>query len=192
MPDRSIDSVVISAQIVTALQTIVARHVDPLESAVITVGELHAGTVLNAIADSARMAGTVRYFNPKYEDFFAQRIEQVVAGICQSQGARYDFNYWQLYPPVINDAAIADLVRSVAETVVETPLGLVPQCQTMASEDMSLFLKAVPGCYFFLGSANPSLDLAYPHHHPRFNFDESVLSMGVEIFVRCVEKFCKA
>jgi len=190
MPDRSIDSVVISAQIVTALQTIIARHVDPLESAVITIGELHAGTALNVIADSARMSGTVRYFNPKYEGFFAKRIEQIVAGICQSQGASYDLDYYQLYPPVLNDVAIADLVRSIAETVVETPVGVVPQCQTMASEDMSLFLKAVPGCYFFLGSANPTLDLAYPHHHPRFNFDESVLSMGVEVFVRCVEKFC--
>lgn len=92
---------------------------------------------------------------------------------------------------MINDGAIADLVRSVAEEVVESAIGVVPECQTMGGEDMSFFLQAVPGCYFFLGSANAAKGLAYPHHHPRFDFDETALSMGVEIFVRCVEKFCK-
>ncbi|MGK7894153.1 MAG: M20/M25/M40 family metallo-hydrolase, partial [Xenococcus sp. (in: cyanobacteria)] len=89
----------------------------------------------------------------------------------------------------INHHEITELVRTIANEVVETPLGVVPECQTMGGEDMSFFLQHVPGCYFFLGSANPDRDLAYPHHHPRFDFDETVLSMGVEIFVRCVEKF---
>jgi amidohydrolase len=191
MPHQTVDSVVVSAQIVNALQTIVARNVDPIDSAVVTVGELHAGTALNVIADTARMRGTVRYFNPKFEGYFKKRIEQVIAGICQSQGASYELEYQQLYPPVINDTAIAELVRSIALDVVETPAGIVPECQTMGGEDMSFFLQAVPGCYFFLGSANPEKDLAYPHHHPRFNFDEAALGMGVEIFVRCVEKFCR-
>jgi amidohydrolase len=117
------------------------------------------------------------------------RIEQIISGICQAHGATYELDYWSLYPPVINDRAMADLVRSVAETVVETPAGIVTECQTMGGEDMSFFLQEVPGCYFFLGSANAEKDLAYPHHHPRFDFDETALSMGVEIFIRCVEKF---
>jgi len=190
IPQQTIDSVVVSAQIVNALQTIVARNVDPLESAVVTVGELHAGTAMNVIADTARMSGTVRYFNPIFEGYFKQRIEQVIRGISESHGATYELDYWRLYPPVINDAAIAAIVRSVAETVVETPAGLVPNCQTMGGEDMSFFLQAVPGCYFFLGSANLSRGLSYSHHHPRFDFDEAALSLGVEIFARCVEKFC--
>jgi amidohydrolase len=99
-------------------------------------------------------------------------------------------NYEELYPPVINDRAIVNLVRSVAETVIETPTGIVPDCQTMGGEDVSFFLQEVPGCYFFLGAANLNRGLAYPHHHPYFDFDETALSMGVELFVRCVEKFC--
>ena len=190
MPHQTVDSVVVAAQIVNALQTIVARNVDPLKSAVVTIGELHAGTALNVIADTARMSGTVRYFNPDQGALIAQRIEQVIAGVCQSLGAHYELDYWRLYPPVINDAEIAKLVRSVAEGVVETPIGIVPECQTMGGEDMSFFLQAVPGCYFFLGSANPAKNLAYPHHHPRFDFDEAALKIGVEMFVRCVEKFC--
>ncbi|BAY45931.1 N-acyl-L-amino acid amidohydrolase [Scytonema sp. HK-05] len=190
MPHQTIDSIVVAAQIINALQTIVARNVNPIDSAVVTVGELHAGTAENVIADTAWMRGTVRYFNPELKGLFHQRVEQIIAGICQSHGARYDLDYWSLYPPVINDATIAELVRSVAQEVVETPVGVVPECQTMGGEDMSYFLQEVPGCYFFLGSANPEKGLAYPHHHPRFDFDETVLPMGVEMFVRCVEKFC--
>ena len=189
MPHQTVDSVVVAAQIVNSLQTIVSRNVSPIDSAVVTVGELHAGTKGNIIADTARMSGTVRYFNPEFEGFIQERLEQIIAGICQINNANYDLEYWGLYPPTINDVGMAELVRSVAEEVVETPLGVVPECQTMGGEDMSYFLQEVPGCYFFLGSANPKKDLAYPHHHPRFDFDETALAMGVEMFVRCVEKY---
>lgn len=192
MPHQTIDSILVASQVVQALQTIVARNVDPLDAAVVTVGEFHGGTANNIIAERAELAGTVRYFNPKLGPIIRQRFEQIVAGVCQSHGATYHLDYWQLYPSVVNDPAIADLVRSCALEVVETPAGIVPECQTMGAEDMSFFLQAVPGCYFFLGSANPAKNLTYPHHHPRFNFDETVLTTGVEIFVRCVEKFCQS
>ena len=189
MPDQTIDSIVVGSQIVNALQTIVARNINPLDSAVVTVGEFHGGTALNVIADSVSMSGTVRYFNPQLESVIGERIEAIVAGVCQSHGAKYKLDYWQLYPPTINDSKMAELVASVANEVVETPIGVVPECQTMGGEDMSFFLQQVPGCYFFVGSANSDRDLAYPHHHPRFDFDEAALGMGVEIFVRCAEKF---
>lgn len=190
IPHQTVDSIVVGAQIVNALQTIVSRNVDPLASAVVTIGEFHAGTALNVIADQAQINGTIRYFDKAYSRFFPERLEQIIAGVCQSHGATYVLDYNPLYPPLVNDAAIAELVRSVALSVVETAAGVVPECQTMGGEDMSFFLEAVPGCYFFLGSANPAKGLAYPHHHPRFDFDESVLSMGVEMFVRCVESYC--
>jgi amidohydrolase len=190
IPQQTVDSIVVAAQIVNALQTIVSRNVNPLDAAVVTVGELHTGTRLNVIADTARMSGTVRYFNPDFAGFFQQRIDQIIAGVCQSHGAKYDLDYISFYPPVINNADITELVRSVAVEVIETPMGIVPECQTLGGEDMSFFLEAVPGCYFFLGAANPEKKLDYPHHHPRFDFDETALAMGVEMFVRCVEKFC--
>jgi amidohydrolase len=190
MPHQTVDAIVVASQVVNALQTIVARNVDPIDSAVVTVGEFHAGSAHNVIADSAHLSGTVRYFNPKYDGYFGQRVEQIIAGVCQSHGASYELDYWQLYPSVVNHVEIAELVRSQAEKVVETPIGIVPECQTMGGEDMSFFLQEVPGCYFFLGAANLSMNLAYPHHHPRFDFDETALGMGVEIFARCVEKFC--
>ncbi len=190
MPHQTVDSIVLASQIVTALQTIVSRNVNPIDSAVVTVGQFNAGTAKNVIADTASLAGTVRYFNPNLTDFFHQRIEGIVAGICAAYGATYKLDYIKFYPPVINDEKITDLVRSVAVDLVETPLGIVPECQTMGGEDMSFFLQEVPGCYFFVGSANPDRSLAYPHHHPRFDFDETALATGVEMFVRCVEKYC--
>ncbi|ERN40609.1 amidohydrolase [Rubidibacter lacunae KORDI 51-2] len=191
MPHQTTDAIVLGVQVVNALQTIVARNIDPVDSAVVSVGTFHGGTALNAIADSVRMSGTVRYFDPKFAGYFGQRIEQVIAGACQSQDAHYDLNYWQLYPVLVNDAGATDLVRAIAANVIETPAGVVPECQTMGGEDMAFFLQEVPGCYFFVGSANPERGLDYPHHHPRFDFDEAALATGVELFVRCVEQFCQ-
>ncbi|MBE9076467.1 amidohydrolase [Romeria aff. gracilis LEGE 07310] len=189
IPHQTVDSVVVGAQVVNALQTIVSRNIDPLKSAVVTIGQFNAGTAVNVIADSARLSGTVRYYDRDYATLIPQRIEQIIAGVCQAHGASYELDYQRLYPPVVNHPELADLVRSVALSVVETPVGIVPECQTMGGEDMAFFLESVPGCYFFLGSANVGRGLAYPHHHPRFDFDETALGVGVELFVRCVEKF---
>ncbi len=189
LPHQTIDPIVVGAQLVTALHTIVSRNINPLESAVLSIGEFHAGTATNIIADSARISATVRYFSDAVGQKLKQRIEEVINGICEANGAKYELNYQQLYPATVNHPHIAELVKSVASHVVETAAGVIPECQTMGGEDMSYFLQAVPGCYFFLGSANPDKDLAFPHHHPRFNFDETALSAGVEMFSRCVEKF---
>ena len=99
MPHQTIDAVVVSAQVINALQTIVARNVNPLDAAVVTVGELHAGTAKNVIADTAHMKGTVRYYNPDLASVIPQRLEAVIAGVCNSHGATYQLDYQQFYPP---------------------------------------------------------------------------------------------
>ncbi|MBF2098966.1 MAG: amidohydrolase [Gloeomargaritaceae cyanobacterium C42_A2020_066] len=190
-PQQTIDALVIAAQVVTVLQTLVARQMDPLEPVVVTVGQFQAGTARNVIADNATLGGTIRYFNPALAPQLPERLETLVAGICAAQGAHYRLDYRHLYPPVINAPELAALVREVAQVVVETPSGMVPNCQTMGGEDMAFFLQEVPGCYFFLGSANPDLALTYPHHHPCFDFDETALGLGVEMFIRCIEHYCQ-
>ena len=189
MPHQTTDAIVVAAQVVNALQTIVARNLDPLDAAVVTVGQFNAGSARNVIAENAQIKGTVRYFNPKYDGYFADRFDQILGGICAAHNATYHLNYWRLYPATVNHPRMAELVRSAAEQTIETPLGLVPECQTMGGEDMSFFLQQVPGCYFFVGAANTDRNLAYPHHHPRFDFDETALGIGVEIFIRCMESF---
>jgi amidohydrolase len=190
MPHQTVDAVVVGAQVVSALQSIVARNVDPLDAAVVTVGNFVAGNARNVIADTALLRGTVRYFSPKFKDYFRQRITDLADSICAAYGATCEVTYVNFYPATINDERITEMVRSIALDVVTTPIGVVPDCQTMGAEDMAYFLQEIPGCYFFLGSANVDRALAYPHHHPRFDFDETALMMGVEIFVRCVESYC--
>ncbi|MEM9948811.1 MAG: amidohydrolase, partial [Cyanobacteria bacterium P01_D01_bin.36] len=131
IPQQTVDAVIVGSQVVNALQTIVSRNIDPLKSAVVTVGEFKAGTAVNVIADSAFLSGTVRYFDTDYGELIPERLEQVIAGVCAAHGASYQLDYHKLYPPVVNDRAITDLVRSVALSVVETPAGVVPKCQTM-------------------------------------------------------------
>ena len=203
IPQQTVDSIIITAQIITALQTIVARNLDPIDSAVVTVGTFHAGTACNVIADTAKISGTVRYFNLQYADYFDRRIEQMISGVCTMHGATYQLNYRKLYPPVINDSTMTALVRSCAEDWAQTgvqalqsstpsasqPANVTPHCQTMGGEDISYFLNAVPGCYFFVGSSNADKGLTFPHHHPQFNIDETALAIGMEVLVRVVERF---
>lgn len=190
MPHQTVDAIVVAAQVVNSLQTLVARNLDPLESGVVSIGKFQAGKAANVIADQAHLSGTVRYFKPSLASLFPERLEQIIAGVCQSQGATYSLDYRHIYPAVINHPKITHLVKQAAQAVVETDLAIVPDCRTMGGEDMSYFLQQIPGCYFFLGAANPKLNLDFPHHHPRFDFDETALSAGVEIFARCVELFC--
>lgn len=190
MPHQTVDAVVVGAHIIQALQTIISRNIDPLDAAVITVGELHAGTKQNVIAATAQLSGTVRYLNPALTQFIPQRLEQIIAGICQIHGADYELDYKRISPPLVNEETITNLLHSVAETVVTTPTDVISDCQTLASEDMAYFLQKIPGCFFFLGSANPETGFNAPHHHPQFDFDETALPIGVEVFVRFVEAFC--
>jgi amidohydrolase len=192
IPQQTIDSIVVAAQIVNTLQTIVARNIDPIDSAVVTVGEFHAGTACNVIADTARLSGTIRYFNAQYADYFEKRLEQLISGVCAMHGATYELHYEKFYPPTVNDETIAQFVQTVAQGVItdlDSNALITPHCQTMGGEDMSYFLQEVPGCYFFLGSANADRGLTFPHHHPQFNIDETALALGMEIFIRCVEQF---
>ncbi len=188
LPHQTVDAIVVGAEVVTALQTIVSRSVNPLQPAVVSVGKFQAGDAFNVITPVAEMWGTVRSFQPEVADLIPARIDQLVAGICQAHGATYELNYLRNYPAVLNDEKVAAQVEAVARQVLGTEAHIVPE-MTMGGEDMSYFLKEVPGCYFFLGSANPDLGLNYPHHHPRFDFDETALGIGVEIFLRWIESY---
>jgi amidohydrolase len=178
-PHASIDPIVIGAQIVTALQTLVAREIDPTEEAVVTVGTFNAGEAFNVIPDSAELGGTVRTFNARNRDRLEQRIEQLVRGIALAMGARVDFTYTRGYPTTVNDPAMTALVREEAAKVVG-PEGVRESSLMMGAEDFSYFLEAVPGAYWHVGSQNPQRGLVWGHHHPRFDLDEAAMAIGME------------
>jgi amidohydrolase len=181
-PQSSIDPIVIGAYIVTAMQTLVSRTVDPTEEAVVTVGTFKAGEAFNVIPDTAELGGTVRTFTPENRDLIEERIGTVARGIAQAMGAEIDYAYTRGYPATVNDADMTELVREEAakvvgaDNVLESPL-------LMGAEDFSYFLEARPGAFWFVGSNNPERGLIWGHHHPRFDIDEATLAVGMESMV---------
>ncbi len=152
-PHQTVDPIVTAAQTVTALQTVISRNVDPLATAVVTIGSFHGGSAFNVIADSASFLGTVRYFDPKLGDRLPEWIERVVRGTTESMGATYELKYERLTPPTINDPAMAEFIREVSAEIVGNE-NVIMDARTMGGEDMAFFLNAVPGCFFFVGAGN--------------------------------------
>jgi amidohydrolase len=191
-PHTCIDSVVVAAHVITALQTVVSRSTDPLESAVVTVARVEAGEgAYNIIAEKAVLRGTARAFNPAVREAFPARIEQIVRGVCQALGAEYEFRWKPYYPPTINDPRIERIVAEEARGLLGTER-VFEDIRSMGAEDMSFFLREVPGCFFFFGAANPEKGAVYPHHNARFRIDEDVLAPAVELMSRCAESVLRA
>ena len=182
-PHRGIDATLIASQTVVALQSLVSREVSPLESAVVTVGQLHAGTASNIIASHAELAGTVRTFDKEVRRHLSERVPALIRSIAEAMGAEAEVEYSFGVPATVNDPAMTEIVRAAAAEVVG-PENVVEATPTMGSEDMSFFLEAAPGCYFFAGSSNEGTGKTFGHHHPRFDIDEQVLPIGVETLVR--------
>jgi amidohydrolase len=183
MPHTTVDAALIAATIVTNLQILVAREVDPLKPVVVTIGTLHAGgTAANIIADTATFSGTTRFFDPEVGEYVAGRFPQLVEEMAHSLRATATVEYRTGGHPVMNDPHMADLVRSAASEVLGAE-NVKPGPRLMPSEDYSEFTIRVPSCYFFVGSKNEETGKIWGHHHPKFDIDEQALSNGVEIMV---------
>ena len=168
-----------------ALQTVVSRSVDPLESAVLTVGLLHAGTKSNILPTETVLEGTVRTFDRALAMKIADRIEKIARSIAAAHDAGIDYEFVPNYPPTLNAAAPTALVTDVVTRLLGP--GGVTQYRTMGSEDMSRFLELVPGCYYNIGSAHPEGTTTFAHHSGSFNPDERALTLAVELGVRVIE-----
>ena len=179
-PQLCIDAVLIASQIVVAVQSIVARNVNPRQTAVVTVGSIHAGTTFNIIADTAELTGTIRTFDAAVREDIMRRLTQVVEQTARALGGSATVEIKAISPATINDEHLAQLVRDTALDVLSAEQVTADQF-TMTAEDMSEFLKRVPGCFFFIGSANAEKGLNAPHHNPHFDIDEDVLPLGVAV-----------
>jgi amidohydrolase len=187
MPHQTVDSVVAASQVVMALQTIVARNVSPLQSAVITVARIQAGDAFNVIPQSVELRGTIRTFEPQVREIVLARFRQVVEGVVAAMGCAAEIDLVRLTPAVINDEALAGRLaarvrQSLPEAQVDTTF------RVMVSEDMAYMMEQVPGCYMLVGGANPAKGLDYPHHHPRFDFDEEALIWAAALMCTAVSE----
>ncbi|HEY3227271.1 MAG TPA: amidohydrolase [Planctomycetota bacterium] len=186
-PHQTIDPVVAAAHVTLALQTIVSRKTHPLKSAVVTVGQIHGGVRHNIISDTATLNGTCRALEKPVRAMIQKEIRAIAKGVAGALGAKVEIEWRDGYPPTVNDPKMTELVRAAAAEVVGAK-NVVAQDITMGAEDMSYVLERVPGCYWLLGSANPKKGLDFPHHSARFDFDESSLPIGVEVWVRIAER----
>ncbi|HEX5809285.1 MAG TPA: amidohydrolase [Anaerolineales bacterium] len=177
IPDAAIDPVVAAVNIVNALQSIVARNVSPLDTAVVSVTNLHAGTAFNVIPQEARLEGTIRTFDSAVRQRIVERFEQIVHGVGEGMGCQVDLEIKRITPALVNNESITSKVQETAQRVLSAST-LDVEYQTMTAEDMAFMQEKVPGCYFFIGSNNRARHLDYGHHHPKFDFDEEALIRG--------------
>ena len=180
-PHKCIDSVLVGAQLVTALQSIVSRTIDPLDSAVISVCEFHAGNARNVIPQTAELKGTVRTLTPEVRDLIEKRVREVVAGVAQQTGAKIDIVYERGYPVTVNHAAQTEIAtRTASEVAGQANVHTVPPM--MGAEDFAYMLEARPGAFIFVGNGD-SAGL----HHPAYNFNDDAIVFGTSYWIKLVE-----
>jgi amidohydrolase len=183
LPHTTRDPIVAAAHAVSVLQSVVAREVDPVEPAVVSVGSLHAGSAPNVIPDTAELAGTLRSFHPEVRELLRRRVPRVLEETARAAGCGLEFELQPGYPAVVNDAAAVAVVRRVAGQV----FGEAQVCDPpplAAAEDFAYILERVPGAFILVGAGNRARGITAPHHSPRFDIDESALPLGAELLAR--------
>lgn len=184
-PHQTVDAIVVGSQLVTSLQHIVARHIDPLHPAVVTVGVFQAGTAFNVIADKARIEGTVRSFDPNVRKQLERDIRDMLHGVTLAEHATYELDYVNGYPALVNPPEQAEEVRSIFVRRFGEE-ALFGADASMGAEDFAYYLQHRPGHFFNVGSQNDSEDTSFPHHHPRFDIDERALKVAAEAFLAII------
>jgi amidohydrolase len=184
LPHTGIDPVVAASALVQALQTIASRNVDPIESAVVSVTQVHAGDTWNVIPDEAVVRGTTRAFRPEVQDLVERRMREICSGIAATYGVQVKTRYERRYPPTVNAARETEICASVLERMVgaENVVRIPP---VMGSEDFAFMLQAKAGCYVFVG--NGPGEGGCMLHNPHYDFNDEVLPMGASYWANLVE-----
>src|SRR5699024_3123953 len=179
-PHQTKDSSVIGSMLVTQLQTIISRRLDPLQTAVQTIGEFKSGSSFNIIADQTKLTKTVRYMDLDIQKQIINELERLVDGVAKTHDVEIILNYEKGYPPVINHPQETEMVLRAAQKVPEVNEAIEVNPQ-MAAEDFSYYLAHKPGAFFFTG-AKKTKD-SYPHHHPKFDIDEKALPIAAKVLI---------
>ncbi|MCX6647681.1 MAG: M20 family metallopeptidase [bacterium] len=187
-PQASVDPVYISSQVISALQSIITRNFDPIDTGVVTVASIHGGTTYNIIPPEVKLQGTCRTFSDFGRKLVKKRLFEIVNGVTKSLGGKAEIDFKQLLPATVNDKNMAKVMWDASEEVLGKA-NVFEDKPMMGGEDMSLYLQKVPGVFGFLGMQNPKIGANVPHHHPKFMMDERVLPLGVEVLYRTAEKY---
>jgi amidohydrolase len=187
-PHLCIDPIVAGAHLVTQLQTFVSRNLAPLDSAVLTIGEFHAGTKENIIPEEAQLVGTLRTLSPEVRALAIRRIEEIVRGLDSAFGVTTVFENTEGYPSQVNQNKLVDFIKSCTEDVLGAA-GVHIASPHMGAEDFSYFCQKWPGAMFGLGCHDPAEGFQFPLHSPHFDMDERALDVGVRLFGHALVRF---
>jgi len=190
-PHQTIDAILVSSHVISALQHIISRRIDPLHPAVITIGTIRGGTVANIVADKVEMTGTVRSLNSAIREQLPDLIQQVIKGVTESMGAAYDFTFTKGNPSVVNNEKVTALVVECGREILGSDKVIDLKEPTMGGEDFSLFAERVPGSFFRLGVGNKKKGIIHPLHHSLFDIDEGALAVGVKVMVLAALRLLK-
>jgi len=190
-PHTTVDPVVASAQIISALQTVTSRNVNPQQTSVVSITKVDAGSTFNVIPQEVKMVGTIRTFDLSIRKLVFERVEKIVKGVADAMGCVAEVEFIRVAPAVINNDAVADKVRAAAEITLQGISLDSSGYITMGAEDMAYMQEKVDGCYFFIGSSNKDKHLDYGHHHPKFDFDEGALINGVALMASAAANVLK-
>jgi amidohydrolase len=182
LPHNTVDPIVVAAQLILALQTIVSRNVDPMREAVLSVTMVEAGTAFNIIPRTVALTGTVRSLDETVRDFLEERLKSVTQGIVKTFGAEAEVTYRRGYPVTVNGEAQAELAGAIARDVVGPDRVELSVDAMMGGEDFAYMLQAKPGAYAFIGNG-PSAQL----HTDGYDFNDEIIPTGVSYWVRLVE-----
>lgn len=187
-PDTTIDPVAAAIRLCNDLQYIVSRKTSATTPAVISVTQLQAGDQNNVIPDSAKIAGTIRTFDPTTQKLMIDELKRCLEGLVTTMGITYDLKYSKGYPPVVNTTNETDLIVNAARKIedVEELVELKP---SLGGEDFSYYLQRVPGSFFYTGTRNENFKADFPHHHPKFDIDEKGMLNAVKVFLQATEDF---
>lgn len=183
-PHETVDPIVASAHVITALQTVVSRSVDPLDAAVVTVGSIHGGDASNVIPDKVSLKLTIRTFDADVRADLQARIPKLIQSVCEALGASAKVNYQLGFPSVVNHVAETRFARQVAIDLFGPEGEIRGFRPRSASEDFAYFLEARPGAFLFLGNGEGE-----PLHNPRYAFNDAVIAPGAAFWVRLAETF---
>ncbi|AHJ30472.1 M20 family metallopeptidase [Nodularia spumigena CS-584] len=188
-PHEAIDAIWIASQVITALQQAISRTQNPLRPVVLSIGKITGGRAPNVIADHVQLLGTVRSLHPETRTQLPNWIENIVANVCHSFGARYQVNYRQGVPSVQNDYAMTQLLQSSAEEAWSCDRVQVLPEPSLGAEDFSVYLEHAPGSMFRLGVGYKDRIINHPLHHPEFEVDESAIITGVVTMAYAAYKY---
>jgi amidohydrolase len=186
MPHDTKDAVVIASALVTECQTIVSRRIDPLDTAVLSIGKFEAGDAFNIIAGKATLEGTVRTFSPEVQTQIIQEMTAIIESFETRYGITIDFDYMKGYPPVVNHEAEAKRVIDIAKEIPGVTDASFTR-PSMTGEDFSYYLLEKPGAFFFTGARTDGP--FYPHHHPKFDFNEQAMRIASNTFLALIASF---